>query len=168
VSFPKNHGAPESVIFPELMSWTEFPNKGVNYFSGIATYEKSFSYNRSKQQGRIFLDLGNLSDVADVWLNGEHLGITWTKPYRFDVTKIMKDGENSLKVEIANTWSNRLIGDAINNEHYAQTNISKGNPNLLLHQYLKPNNVEVPWAQIPLRISGLFGPVTIESEQIFQ
>lgn len=167
VTFPKNHGAPESVTFPELMSWTEFPDKGVNYFSGIATYHKSFNY-RGQRKGKVYLDLGNLSDVADVWLNGEHLGITWTKPFRFDVTKIIKDGENSLKVEIANTWSNRLIGDAINNEHYAQTNISKGNPNLLLHQYLKPNNVEVPWAQIPLRRSGLFGPVTIENEQIFQ
>lgn len=168
LTFPKNWGAPATAVFPRLISWSESKDKGIRYFSGTAIYEKKFMFNGEVKGGKIYLNLGNLAEVGDVWLNGQHLGITWTKPYKFNVTNIIKDGENILKVEISDTWSNRLIGDARENEHFAQTNISKGNPNLLLHQYLKPNNIEVPWKEIPLRRSGLFGPVTIESMKLNQ
>jgi hypothetical protein len=39
----------------------------------------------------------------EVWLNEQHLGITWTRPYRFDITDNLKSVDNMLVVEIANT-----------------------------------------------------------------
>jgi hypothetical protein len=137
----------------------------VRYFSGTASYSKNFEFKKrefSLIDSKVYLDLGFLKEVGEVSLNGHPLGITWTMPHRIDITDFITDGQNSLKVDVANTWSNRLIGDAKTKEDYTKTNISKGNPNLLLHDYIKPNNVKAPWAEIPLIESGLLGPVSIQ------
>jgi hypothetical protein len=88
-----------------------------------------------------------LSKVGEVWLNGQRLGITWTKPFRFDITGLLKTGDNTLTIEVANTWSNRLTGDAITGQKYTSTNITVVD--------------KVPWAKLPLLESGLLGPVGI-------
>lgn len=157
VSFPKGWGAPESVVFPKLTSWTESENQGIRYFSGVARYEKMFVHvSGPSRHGdtRIYLDMGDISGVGEVWLNEQLLGITWAKPYRFDVTGILKPGENRLTVEIANTWSNRIVGDAVTGEKYTRTNITNTNVKGLYRTYF-------PWSKVPLIESGLLGPVTI-------
>ena len=165
ITFPKGWGAPDSISFPKLISWTEADDPGVRYFSGTASYSKNFEFKKrefSLNDYKVYLDLGLLKEIGEVWLNGHEIGITWAMPHRIDITYFIIDGQNSLKVDVANTWSNRLIGDARTKEDYTKTNISKGNPNLLLHDYIKPNNVKAPWAEIPLMESGLLGPVTIQ------
>lgn len=157
VFFPEGWGAPHRAIFPELKSWTESEQDGIKYFSGIATYKKTFQrdiHSVVLDKKKIYLDLGDLSNVAEVWLNDKPLGITWTKPYRFDVTGILRPGDNTLVIEVANTWSNRIVGDALKNEKYTSTNIPSTNVFGL-------NHLRVPWKQVPLIESGLFGPVRI-------
>ncbi|QDK78291.1 hypothetical protein EXU85_06630 [Spirosoma sp. KCTC 42546] len=151
LTFPTNWGAPESATFPNLISWTESDQKGIRYFSGTATYHKGFQYKpvSGTPKDRVYLDLGELTNVGEVWLNNKPLGIVWTPPYRFDVTNVIKPGANTLRIDVANTWSNRLTGDAITGEKYTKTNITKANKNL------------VPWEKLPLIKSGLLGPVTI-------
>ena len=156
VSFSKGWGAPDSVVFPELASWTRNANPGIKYYSGIGTYHKSFIYEKTSdlsEDQRIFIDLGNISKVAELWLNGNSLGITWAKPYKYDITEFIKNGENILTIEVANTWSNRLTGDAITGEKYTSTNIKIGFE-------------RVPWAKVPLIESGLLGPVTIQTVKL--
>jgi hypothetical protein len=111
-------------------------------------------HSNSLENPKIYLDLGNLSHVGEVWLNGQSLGITWAKPYRFDITKILKPGPNMLVVEIANTWSNRLVGDAKTGEKYTSTNISS---TVVKNGFF----ISAPWAEVPLIDSGLLGPVTL-------
>lgn len=157
VFFPEGWGAPERVIFPELKSWTESKHQGVKYFSGIARYEKDFVYTINSnvlENPRIYLDLGDLSHVGEVWLNEKPLGITWTKPYRFDITDELKPGRNKLVVEIANTWSNRLTGDALSGQNYTSTNVGSTDVE-------KGYFIDAPWSEVPLVESGLFGPVRI-------
>jgi hypothetical protein len=163
ISFPDNWGAPTAAMFPELISWTEAEDKGIKYFSGTAVYEKNFTLKNVSQDERTYLDLGALAEVAEVWFNDQRLGITWTEPHRFDISSLVRQGENTIKVEIANTWSNRLIGDAKTKEKFTDTNMRHGNPNLLLDHHIRPNNVKAPWSELPLRKSGLLGPVTISS-----
>ena len=126
--------------------------------------KKTFHYDinsNANDKQRIYLDLGDLSKVGEVWLNDKHLGITWTKPYRFDVTSIIESGDNNLIVEVANTWSNRLTGDAITGENYTNTNIS--NTILPTEGISSGDQTYVPWADVPLIESGLMGPVKIVS-----
>jgi len=157
VFFPEGWGAPERAFFPRLKSWTESDNEGIKYFSGIARYEKSFVHDinsNSLVNPKIILDLGDLSHVGEVWLNDQPLGITWAKPYRFDITEVLKPGENTLIIEIANTWSNRITGDALTGEKYTSTHHTG---TIVPGTY----RISLPWAEVPLIESGLFGPVTI-------
>ncbi len=158
VTFPKDWGAPDSASFPRLISWTESANSGIKYFSGNATYHNTFNYSDDLQVpagSRLYLDLGDLSKVASVWLNGKPLGITWAYPYRFDITGLVRKGENSLRVEVANTWSNRIVGDALTGEKFTNTNI-------------KISSGGVLWSKTPLIKSGLLGPVTLKVVKVIQ
>ncbi|MFN8349270.1 MAG: glycosyl hydrolase [Spirosomataceae bacterium] len=151
LSFPKDWGAPTTATFPQLISWSNAEQPGIRYFSGTAIYQQIFQFkNPPSSSSKVYLDLGKVAEVGEVWLNGKSAGIVWTPPYRVDITDLVKLGENSLKIEVANTWSNRLTGDGITGEKYTKTNITKANKNL------------VPWEQLPLKESGLLGPVTIQ------
>ena len=169
LSFPDNWGAPKKVNLPELTSWTNSEIEGVKYFSGTATYKKIFQYNiqsNTNANRRIYLDLGNLSKVGEVWLNDQNLGIAWTKPYRFDVTEIVKPGDNKLIIEVANTWSNRLTGDAITGENYTNSNIAT---TIVASKGFKPGDpTRVPWINVPLIESGLLGPVTLNTIELIK
>jgi hypothetical protein len=114
VKFPPNWGAPEKIRLDKLISWTEHPDSGVKYFSGTATYSKTFEFPKShvsNSQFRIILDLGDLRNIAEVKLNGNALGILWQPPYRLDITEAIRAEENVLEVKIVNLWLNRVIGD---------------------------------------------------------
>ena len=162
--FPKNWGAPEKVELSELSSWTNSDIGGIKYFSGTATYRKTFQYvleSNPSVKRKIYLDLGDVSKVGEIWLNGQHMGISWSTPYRFDITDIVKPGENTLTVEVANTWSNRLTGDAIKGENYTNSNIKS--TILPVKGMLPGDQTRVPWGNVPLITSGLLGPVSLQS-----
>ena len=153
VRFPAGWGAPASEIFPKLISWTEDSQAGVKYFSGIATYSKEFDLSADQLQAdqQLYLDLGRVRFVADVHLNGQNLGILWKPPFRVDITEAARAGMNELVIEVANTWSNRLVGDANSpeNQKYCRTNMT--------HSL----TWEKPWKETPLLESGLLGPVQL-------
>ena len=153
VDFPKGWGAPDSANFPSLISWTDSEDLGIKYFSGIATYHKTFNYSfksTALTKHKIYLDLGDISKIAEVWLNGKSLGITWAKPYKFDVTQLIKNGKNIVRIEVANTWSNRIVGDVLTGAKFTNTNV-------------KVSTAVVPWKNTPLIKSGLLGPVSLQT-----
>jgi hypothetical protein len=113
VTFPEKSGAPAKLTLPRLMSLKDHANAGVKYFSGTATYRKSFSLSAKRLTSgkRVFLDLGRVEVVAEVILNGRNLGIYWLRPYLVDITEAAKAGSNTLEIHVTNQWVNRLIGD---------------------------------------------------------
>jgi len=113
VHFPPKRGAPESCTFEKLVSWTEMPDDGIKYFSGTATYVKEFEVPAAKLAAgkKMELSLGELRNVAEVTLNGKNLGILWKPPYTVDVTGVVREGKNELKIDITNVWANRIVGD---------------------------------------------------------
>jgi hypothetical protein len=113
VSFPAPNSAPQKVTFPQLISWSGVADNGVKYFSGTATYRKTFAVpsDALSKQRRLDLDLGDVQAIAHVKLNGKDLGVFWKPPFRADVTDAFKPGENQLEVRVTNLWPNRLIGD---------------------------------------------------------
>ena len=111
VSFPPNLGAPASAVFPKLMSYTDSDDNGIRYFSGTSTYTKSFDLSKQTANAPLLLDLGNVMVNARVFVNGHDCGILWKSPYRVNVTGLLKEGKNDLRIEVTNRWINRLIGD---------------------------------------------------------
>jgi hypothetical protein len=116
VSFPPKWGAPEQISLDRLISLSDSTNDGVKYFSGTATYTKSFDWKPAaktgKQKSETWLDLGEVQVMAQVKLNGHDLGILWQPPLRVNITDVVKAGQNKLEIRVANLWPNRMIGDA--------------------------------------------------------
>lgn len=113
VEFPAHHGAPDSIELQQLHSLSEHPDEGVRYFSGVSTYSKEIELSEAKiASGRLLLDLGDVRDIAEVWVNGESAGIAWWPPFEVDIGHLVRPGANKLEVRVANLWPNRLIGDA--------------------------------------------------------
>ena len=148
VRFDPKWGGPVSVQFDRLVSWTTRPEPGIRFYSGTATYDKSFDLPQSaigNRQSKIYLDLGNLRELAEVEVNGQTCGITWSPPFRVDITGAVKSGTNKLEIAVVNFWPNRIIGDA----------------SLPPEQRLTQTNIRNLTANTPLMESGLFGPVQI-------
>jgi hypothetical protein len=175
VRFPPKTGAPERVTLDKLISWSKHSDAGVKYFSGTATYRKTFNVPAGlKAKGRrLYLDLGKVEVMAGVKLNGRDLGILWKQPYCVEVTGALKPGENALEVEVVNLWINRQIGD----EQLPED--SERNPNGTLKEWPawlqegKPSPAGrytfTSWRlwkkDSPLAESGLLGPVKLRVTQ---
>ncbi|MES1219848.1 MAG: glycosyl hydrolase [Bacteroidota bacterium] len=114
VSFQKNRGAPASVKMNELASWTDNADKGVRYFSGTAAYTKTITASADwfAKDAELWLNLGDVKNLAEVMVNGKSAGILWRKPFRVNITGLLKKGENKIEIKVTNLWVNRLIGDA--------------------------------------------------------
>jgi hypothetical protein len=93
-----------------LKSWTK---TGLAQFSGTAIYEKSFTVPVTYQGKRIWLDLGRVSSVAEVYVNDKVAGTLVWSPYRLDITDFVNPGENRLKIRVTNTEANaRAVGSS--------------------------------------------------------
>lgn len=112
VEFQKERGAPASANFETLTSWSENDNDGIKHFSGVATYKNNFSITGLEGDAKYWVDLGEVKNVAEVIINGRNIGIAWKAPFKLEASEALKEGENSIEIKVANTWVNRLIGDA--------------------------------------------------------
>ena len=98
----------QSVNTDKLFDWSKSENLLIKYYSGTAIYKTNFN-NASKNKS-VCLNLGKLSSLATVRVNGIDCGTVWTAPYQVDVTKALKKGINTLEIEVCNTWANAING----------------------------------------------------------
>lgn len=114
VAFQKDRGAPSLATFDHLESYTGNSDPGIKYFSGTATYTKSITAPADwfKKGEELWLNLGEVKNIAQVTVNGKSLGILWKSPFRINVTNALQPGQNKVEVRVTNLWVNRLIGDA--------------------------------------------------------
>jgi hypothetical protein len=113
VSFPPNWGAPAQIHLPKLISWSEHEDSGVKYFSGTATYirDVEIPVELFAKGHSLWLDLGHVKNLAEVFMNEKSLGILWKPPFRVNITAAVQPGKNKLEIKVTNLWPNRLIGD---------------------------------------------------------
>ncbi|WP_415909558.1 glycosyl hydrolase [Oleiharenicola sp. Vm1] len=143
VKFDPRWGGPAETTFAQLDDWTKRPEFGIRHYSGTATYLKRFDV-PAGANGRLFLDLGVVKNIASVRLNGRNLGVVWTAPWRVEVTDVLRPTGNELEIDVTNLWPNRLLGDRglPPTERLTRTNIQ-----------LAPDARLLP--------SGLLGPVRL-------
>jgi hypothetical protein len=171
LDFPPHWGAPPTVTLDQLISWPDHPDNGVRYFSGTATYKKDIQIPADllAHGHLLFLDLGQVKNLAQIKLNGTDLGILWKPPFRLDISSAAKPGANHLEISITNLWPNRLIGDAQLPEDVVWNGMKlAGWPQWLLDGKPSPTGrlTFTTWRHItkdmPLLPSGLLGPVTLQ------
>ncbi len=151
---PKWGGPAKPVRFENLSDWTKHEDPAIRFYSGKATYQNRFTLSAELAGKPLALELGDVKDVgmARVKLNGTDLGIVWRPPFRVNLGKALKPGENTLEVMVVNSWRNRLIGDAALPEA----------------QRLTKTNVRVVASgpgKWQLESSGLLGPVILVSQK---
>ncbi len=156
VHFDPDWGGPETAVFENLTDWSLSADEGIRYYSGHAVYEGSFELKSDPAPGMSYsLALNDVKDVgiARVKINGTDKGVVWTKPFRVDISDVVRKGRNSLEISVVNSWYNRVAGDELNPEgqHYTSTNIVLG------HDFrgVKTDGID-------LQPSGLLGPVEIK------
>jgi hypothetical protein len=146
VAFQSGRGAPASITLDKLSDWSQSADAGIKYFSGVGTYTKTLQASPDwfKKDSRLWIDLGDVKNLAVVTVNGKELGQAWHAPYRVEATSALKPGSNELKIEVVNAWVNRLIGD----EQPGATKVA--------FTTVKPYK-----SNSPLLPSGLLGPVAL-------
>ncbi len=110
--------------------WTEYPEH--LYTSGVAEYEKTFTLDSQEAgksseivlafgEGQPIGDTGKgpgmralleppIREAAEIWVNGKRAGSVWAPPYRLEISKLLKPGENRLRILVANTAINHMAG----------------------------------------------------------
>lgn len=92
---------PEPVSVPH--SWPA--DERYRRYIGHALYERDFDSPTLKPGQIARLHFDAVYDVAQVWLNGIHLGTHegGYTPFEFDITRVLKPGANHLTIEVDNT-----------------------------------------------------------------
>jgi len=171
VEFDPNWGGPGEVRLPELISWTDHPEEGIKYYSGKGTYHKEVEVPAAwlDSERQVHLDLGDVGELAEIFVNGRSAGVVWKPPFRAEITSFLEPGTNVLKIEVMNLWINRLSGD-MNlppGERYTRTNISSdgGGWRLVPREpwYVQPAGLLgpvqlLPSVQVPLTRPDIFSP----------
>ncbi len=167
LAFDPKWGGPESIVFDTLQDWTTRHEDGIKYYSGIATYINNFTLSEKLFHNKlndIYLDLGEVNNLARVRINGKDLGVLWSAPFRLKIMDALVSGENRIEIDIANLWPNRLIGDeqkpddGIKNGQWPEwlingTARTSGRYTFTTYKHYKKNAV--------LLKSGLKGPVKL-------
>jgi hypothetical protein len=146
VSFDeKSRGPIAEISFPVLQDWLASKNDSIKHYSGTAFYKNTFAGIKRVAGERIYLDLGDVKNMARIKVNGKAAGGLWTAPWKIDITELISEKSNSIEVEVVNLWVNRMIADSKLPEDKRTT--------WLANNFFTPND--------PLQPSGLLGPVTI-------
>jgi len=132
----------EQIHAAPLRDWSLSQN--LRYFSGQGHYSLDVQITqRYLRPGlTLELDLGEVHDVAEVWINHKKVDSLIMRPYRVDVAPFLKAGSNHLEIVVTNTLRNRLVGDG-----------ASGDPHFVMFQ-----------RRIFFMPSGLIGPVRLIPE----
>lgn len=97
--YTKDEGEEEFTLYrrnSELIDITAPDN--LPHFSGEILYKGTFF----KKEGYEVLDLGEVGETAEVWLNGEKLGVRINAPYKFYLKNMKSDEENEIEIRVIN------------------------------------------------------------------
>lgn len=152
VKFEKGLELPKPMKLDHLAPLEQSSDPKVKYFSGTTSYKATMHITKLPNKNEaLWLDLGKVGDVAQVFVNGQEVSTLWYSPKQVDISAYVKQDENALEVKVANLWVNRLIGDK------------------------QPGANPVTWTAAPtfkpdaeLRPSGLIGPVTLVTKENLQ
>lgn len=89
---------------PRVGPWDEC---GFPFFAGPMQYSRDFSL-RQVPAGQVFLEIGALREAAAVFLNGRKAGDILWRPWRIEITRLLRPGANSIRLLVYGNLRNAL------------------------------------------------------------
>jgi hypothetical protein len=100
------HQSDGGMVANQLGDWLSMP--AVADYAGMLQYRTRFRI--FKQPEHVYrLDLGTLHDWAVMTINGQDLGPRFWSPFVWDITPALREGENELAINVANSLINRYV-----------------------------------------------------------
>jgi hypothetical protein len=128
-------------------------------FNGIAEYRKTFMCDVPAQGQRLYLDLGNVGEIAKVSLNGKDFDARGWTPFVWEVTDAIKSGDNSLVVQVqVPATTGRGFGGGAGGARGARGGRGRGGA------ASQPAQGAVASAAVPAAAHGLLGPVRLVAQ----
>jgi hypothetical protein len=91
----------------KIQPWTNFTNDSTTQsFSGTAVYTTTFTL--KSRAADYLLQLDKLYESARVFVNGKEAGLIWSLPFELKVGKYLKEGKNTISIEVCNLMANRI------------------------------------------------------------
>lgn len=87
-------------------SWTQLSVPEASAYAGTGRYTLTFEHKDKADEWQ--LNLGKLCESACVSVNGKEVGIVWSLPYTINIGKYLKQGKNTLQVDVTNLPANRI------------------------------------------------------------
>ena len=87
----------------KLASWYTY---GLQQYTGFLEYETSITIDDASSS--VFLDLGEVKYMAEVFVNDQSVGARLWPPFKFDISNTLKRGENKIKIKIGNLIANEM------------------------------------------------------------
>jgi len=92
-----------TIELKELIDFKE--REDLVHFSGTAVYRKHV---RIEDAAAYALNLGRVEGIADVYVNGKQVGVKWFGRRLFDLSNVLKTGDNLLEIHVVTTMGNYL------------------------------------------------------------
>ncbi|MDH6342094.1 hypothetical protein M2480_000473 [Parabacteroides sp. PFB2-12] len=148
----------ENYTLDALGSWTDLPGEDLKRNKGTGLYNITFTLEK-KPESNYRLDLGDVRESARVRVNGQDAGTLYAVPFRTNIGDLLRDGENTIELEVTNLPANRIADyDRRGVEWRIFHEI-----NFVSITY-QPTQFDI-WGIVP---SGLLGPVTIQEIKQFE
>jgi len=136
---------PGEVQLDTLTLWTDLAGEEYRNFSGSATYTKHFARPSAKSLWWK-LELGEVQESAEVFLNGQSLGTLLGPHYEVVIDDTMIKDSNTLEIVVSNLMANHIA--ALDRQHVF---------------WRKFYNVNFPARKAENRVNGLFCAITWEA-----
>ena len=148
---------PASLENISLGSWINLPGEAVKIFSGSAQYSVQFK-KPSCNAAAWLLNLGNVQENAELWLNGKKLQTLIGPSFQLSINAALLKQDNSLQVIVTNGMPNRIVD--LENRGVPWKKFSNTNFPSRLAENRGSDGIftAIKWQP---KASGLIGPVTL-------
>jgi len=98
---------PKDKMMSKIQPWTNFTDDSTTQsFSGTGIYTTTFTLKNKATD--YLLQLDKLYESARIIINGQDAGLIWSLPYETKIDKFLKEGKNTISIEVCNLMANRI------------------------------------------------------------
>jgi hypothetical protein len=143
---------PNPQNFTNLQSWT-LADSLAGFFNGYGEYYKTFNLPENAVDKPAQIQLGDVRETAEVWINDTKIGTAWSLPYNLEIPEGILKTNNKIKIIVRNLSANEIKYLDINKVNWKKFY----DINIVDIQY-KPFNAS-NWKPVD---SGLLGPIFLK------